>query len=450
MVLNAGIILFFTVFYSIFFASYYASSKTYFIGCYILLTLFHDFIFINLGYHLTNESVIMVLKSWQEILLIFLLFNLIAHLVKHGFRLSKDLFYTFILLLILTGWGILVSFKGNEAPFVIFLGWRKLMLALTNTLLLYALGVFHKISFSFVYRILVVFTVVVLIYGFYQYKKFDRVALPSLTNRDKNFHERTDLVLKEFWFYEKFGTDHMLSSWPNYMRNDSPRITSIFVSPIILSEYLAMVSLFSTIILLKGRPRLSQLFFHFILLTCIFITMTLSHTRIGFIQVAVGTLISVIINRRITSRLYWPVVFIAIGSLFFLISVSGFGDDSARGRLVQHKEMIKLFSPSGFGFSATETHTFDSLYISVILLFGIFSIFYFYIHFYWTLTFFKYRTYIGINRQLDLEYKIITAIICSFVFAFAFQYSIGSGTTTILYLLLFLGIERQKQLRMPV
>jgi hypothetical protein len=433
-----------TAFYLFFFYSYYFSNKKYFIAGYIILFIFHDFIFINLGYHM-DESIVIILKSWQEMLFLFLFLNFCLNLHAKGLKIQKSLFVTFLILLLLTAWGISVDLKYGANEFDIFVGWRRVMLTLFNSVLLYAVGVFDNVSLKEVHRILVVITVFIMAFGFYQYIQFESISLPSQANQDNDFYTRISPALKEFWFHEKFGTLHMLRSWPNYIRNDSPRITSIFVSPIILAEFLAVMALFSIITLLKGKPKLLQILLHLSFLSLVFVTMEMSHTRIGFAQILIGTAIALFIRREFKSQLYWVIIFIAVFSLMLILSVTGMGDDSAQGRLAQYRQVMHIFSSLGFGYAAEAASFYDSLYISVILVFGVGCLFYFYLHYHWTATFFRYRSYFGTHKGIDLEFRIIAAIICSFIFAFTFQYSLGSAAVTLLYLLLFLGISRQKK-----
>jgi hypothetical protein len=448
MLIDAVVLIVFGVFYSTILLSYYRASKTYFVACYLLLAIFHDYIFINLEYE-ASESIILIVKSWQEMLFLFLCVNMLARVFTR-FKVSSHFLITGLFILILTGWGVFVSILEKDTVFEIFLGWRKFMLTLFNSILLYELGVFDKVSFRSVYRLLVVATLVIMAYGFYQLKKFDAIGLPEMAARGTDFYARVNIGLREFWFYEKFGDQHMLRSWPNYMRNDSPRITSVFVSPIVLAEYLALVALFSIITLVRGKPKVVQVIFHGLFLFLIFLTMETSQTRIGYIQVFVGTIVSLIIVRNVNPRFYLLLAFGSIAALFVAISFGNIADSSAQGRIPQYLELLTIFSLKGYGFGDEERVLFfDSLYISVILLFGVFSLLYFYIHYYWIRLFLKYYSRLGDDKELDLEYRIIVASLCSFIFAFAFQFSLGTAIISILYFLLFLGISRQNKLIDP-
>jgi hypothetical protein len=439
--MNYLIIFVFASLYFLFFLTFYLKSKKIFVFIYIFLVLFHDFIFINLDYISHRELTNLIIKSWQEYLLLFLLANLFIGRKKLG----KNVFYTLLAIGILTMVGAAGVLEGASG-FDLFVGWRKYFLPLLNTLLLFALNIFDDLTQAYILRTLTLLSILVFSYALHQRARFERVSIPSGIDREKGFYERRDVALKEFWFYEKFGKLHMWRSWPNYMRNDSPRLTSVFVSPIIFSEYLALVALLyiSTILDRRSHTR-STVLIAVIFLVVALVAMEMSHTRIGYFQIAIGLAILLFMRMRFRPWIYWFVVLVSIAFLLIVLSVFDIGDASARGRLVQYREMFSLFKPQGYGFHSPVVDLYDSLYISVILLFGVFVLLYFYVHLYWTRLLFNSRLIANSNPQWKGEFMIVVASVCSFIFAFAFQFSIGSAPVALLYLFLFWGVARQLQ-----
>jgi hypothetical protein len=438
--MDYSIIVVFAVLYLLFFWTFYFKSKRTFVFVYMFLVLFHDFIFINLAYIIENELVNLIIKSWQEYLFLFLVVNLI--LVRR--KVKKDVFYTLFAIAVLT----LLGATGTEGAsgFDLFVGWRRYFLPFLNTLLLYSSNTFDDLNQASILRTLTVLTVIVFAYAIYQRIQFERVTIPSGIDREKGFYERRDVALQQFWFYEKFGKLHMWRSWPNYIRNDSPRLTSVFVSPIVFAEYLALIALLYISTILNGRShKTSTVLVALIFLILALVSMEMSHTRIGYFQIAIGLSILMLMRMRFRPWMYWAVIVVSIGFLLIALSLFDIGDASARGRLVQYSEMFSIFKPRGYGFHSPVVDLYDSLYISVILLFGVFVLLYFYLHLYWTRLLFNFRSIANKNPQAKGEFMIVVAILCSFIFAFAFQFSIGSAPVTALYLFLFWGVARQKK-----
>jgi hypothetical protein len=444
MILNFFSILAFLTFYLFFFLSFYFQSKRYFIAIYLILSVFHDFIFINAGYHLTAITM-MIIKSWQEILSLFLITNLTIRFVRSGYKMNREFLLSYLIILILTMSGIVGGILTGTETYEIFLGWRKYILVLLNSILLHNLNAFKGLSFRFIYQTLIIITVIVIAYALYQESLFREFQLEGLNFSSPDFYKEAPQVLSKFWFYDRFDSQFMLGSWPNYIRDGSPRITSIFVGPIILSQFLAIVSSFSLILLIRQPFNNQKVILKICFLLFIFLGMWKSHTRIGFLQVLIGIGVStLLLKKKVSPSIYWTVTFCLVAALFLLLSLFDIGDESAQGRLPQYQVMIQLISILGLGFGSPLTISYDSWYISIILLFGGFSFFYLYLNFYWIKKLFRHHSYLGLNKNFDQEFEIIFSIVCSFIFAFAFQASMASAVTTVVYLLLFMHLSHQK------
>ncbi len=430
------------LFYLLFFLSYYSASKKYFVTIYLFLSIFHDFLFINLEYYV-NPQLVLIVKSWQELLALFLLFNSFLHFNFN--KLNKRYAITLLIILVLSLWGVFVGLSNGVSYYEIFVGWRKYILIFLNSFMLYSFGIFHEVTFRYYRKVLILFTLLIIGYGFYQYRLFADSDL-DIKFLSEEFYKEAPELLGKFWFYDKFGWDHMLGSWPNYVRDGSPRLTSVFVSPIILSEYLSILFLIALITFFKGKISSIKKILYMIFLIFVFIMMILSHTRIGFVQVALGLVIAYSLTRKVASNIYWVSVFGMIGFLMFLLIYFKIGDESAQGRLPQYVQMFTQFTISGKGYGSYEsTIFFDSLYISVVFLFGLGSLFYFYLYYYWIDFFLKGKSQLeDTNSDIQLELRIVSGILCSYIFAFAFQFSIGSSPFILLNFLLFAGISHQK------
>lgn len=434
------------IFYTFFLSSFYFRSKGTFIALYLLLTIFHDFLFIHLELT-TSLGLILPIKSWQELLLIFLLTNYILRIGLRQGKLNRREALTFFVIFFLTAWGVLAALGGGVKFFEVYTGWRKYMLVFVNTFLLFAVGALDEVSFRLIKRVLFLATFLIIVYAFYQRTLFEGLDM-SFGFGTKGFYDFGPDVLKHFWFYDRFGDDHMLAGWPNYIRGGQPRITSIFVSPIILSEFLSIVATIIVIAQIKERQAIASRIAGLIFLFFVLYTMNMSHTRIGFIQIALGTFIGILLGRKTSTGIYWTLVIGAIGFLLFLLTAFGIGDDSAQGRLPQYVHMIQAFNWRGLGFGSPESSTYyDSLIISITFLFGAAVPIYAYMYLLWIGPLIQNKNILkGVPAVGQSEFRAIVGVLYAFIFAFAFQFSIGSAGFTVLNLLLFSGLAHTKRL----
>lgn len=421
---NVFFLLLFLLLYCLFFISYFLKKKYVFLLFIFCFIIFYDFVFITIS-PLVSPSVFYVIKSWQEYLTVFLLLVLI---ISQRYRISSVSFFdTFFLLALvfLTVVGFVGALMNGAALGQAFLGWRMYLLPFLWSFLLYKTGVLERIPASVPVKFIVIISVVIVGFAVFQ----DWLYQGNLKN---------------LWFYEYINklnpiVDHEF----DFVRGEQLRATSIFVSPLILSSFLSfgLLILMYYILFLKNqwfKMLLALLLFAFLLYGQV-----LTRTRIGFITIAVGMATSIMARLwpsvKFLFSLMLPIVFAGITFVLLILGVTE--DLSALGRLVQYADVPTFFVPLGLGFGSDETNVlFDSYYISVTLLFGIFTPVLAVVYA-WLLK--KVNALASIIRYPDFDradrifYYALYGFSFSFIYTFAFHFTAGSATIQIFIIMLF-------------
>jgi len=414
---------------------------TLFICLITFIILFYDFVFINISF-VVGTHLLFILKSWMEygfIALLILIFNRVFA-SDFKFEINNEV----IIFMILTGFSILGFVTGivnGDAVSKIGLGWRSYLLPMFLFNGLVWLGFFKEFNFKLYNRFLIGLFFLISISTFHQYITFNK-------------------ELSELWFYGYFekGLDTSLDLSPyNYMREGSLRSTGIFVSPLVNSmifSFFSMLMIGNVFFTLRIEKRL----FYIVLLGMSLVGLYLTNTRIGFILLFVGVLTSFFYFIK-GFKNFWilflmPLMLIVVT---FLSLIFGYINDlSALGRLFQYSEFLGYFKIIGLGYGNERVNVYyDSWFISIALLFGIFSIFY--LGFYLLLIKRLHLQPMLKNKQILKEkenvfYFTTYSFSFSLIYLFAFQYSTGGAVLLIFYLLNFLvynqivcKLKRQEQ-----
>ncbi len=426
------------VFYCFWLFSFTFQSKKYFFFVLLFLTVFHDFIFINIGY-IASESVTYVVKSWQEYLTLFLVFIALSK-VKNGIKTKT--FFLFIAVLLLTFWGVIVGIYERTSLFEVYVGWRSYILPILIGLLLLVCNSFNGLDLKYFYNLIVFIALIIVFGALYQKLLFIKYDFYDVNPSNKNFLKGREIILSNFWFFDKFGALHMLQSWPNYVREGTVRVTSLFVSPIVLAEFL-VIPMIIVMAKILYATRISDKTRGLVMLISMLYVSYMTSTRIGILLALISlTIFFLLTKAKLSAGILWLFIVGILFSTFFSLIILNVGDDSAQGRLTQYIEMVNIFSMKGYGFGSPQTDVyFDSMYISVLMLFGAAAFIYFLLHLLIVQTIYStLRFIVDINGRI-LSITAITLAL-SFSFAFAFHYSIGSGTISLLYFILFLAFSK--------
>ncbi len=293
------------------------------------------------------------LKGWQEVILIFSL----TTFLQSGKKLPRKAFIFFFLGILGCVTGLI---NGNSIDQIIQ-GFRIYLLLPFSLFLLLETGNFRRTPIYSAALLLLVFCCFSVGYS---------IWLDSQFNGELCF----------LWFYDFVDKIHPIEAARfNYIRNEGLRATGFFISPLIQSAILGFSTLISLrFILNKKAPYWDRL--PYFLICCILICgLYYCRTRIGWIILVGGLLQWLGLQLFNRHRHYNPFLLpVSLIFLTFFWLLSGLSTDpSANGRIDQYAFCFKNLKFWGYGFGHIYTITlFDSLIISAILLFGIFSFLY--------------------------------------------------------------------------
>jgi hypothetical protein len=410
------------------FLSFFFKEKWIFLLFLLGLITFYDFIFINLSSYV-SPAVLYATKSWQEYLTLFLL--LILLISKSRFTaLNKFDSWFLSFFLFLTVLSAAVGMANGISFMQVFLGWRMYMMPLLWSFLLYKTSIFRQIPSKVVVHFLAIVSVIVITVGIYQNMNF---------NGD----------LRRLWFYDFIDKLNPIDDHPfDFIRDDQLRVTGIFVSPLIYASFLSYSLLILTFYILLKKHALIKKMIAFLLLAFILYGQILSRTRIGFIIFMVGLACSFLAYFKPLLKYGWSVLIPLLFVITTLISlIAGITEDlSALGRLIQYASLPSNFVILGQGFGAEMTNVFfDSFYISIIVLFGMFVPIYIWLY----LVLLKkmnqkavYVKYVEPGIYNRILYYASYGFFFSFIYTFGFHFSIGSATIQIFYLMLFYFVSK--------
>lgn len=395
---------------------------------YLFAIFFYDFLFINASYFLPG-FVVGLLKPYNEYLFIFLLLK-IALLKISKIKSKKILVDNIFLYLILSSLAVLLlnDFSANIDPISTVLGIRIYLLPIFLPYLMYKANWLGKIDKKMLLAALFIFSLVTIGYGIIQQFSF---------NGNVN----------SLWFYKFFninGENPVETGFYNFVRNDKLRTTSFFVSPIIYSIALAMSSVFVVTLLITPNKMFKKATL-ILLLIAFSYGLIIAETRVGIFIVAMASAMLFITRFTARKKIYKLITLIPIVAVILTFGTLAYGytdDLSALGRLVQYLSFFKYFKPMGLGFNSEYVLTmFDTYYMSLALVYGVFIIFP--IYFYYKINNVLYQKILDLSG-LDLLFaKCVFILSLTFLYSFAFQFTAGAYQYRMLFFLIFIVLGSQ-------
>lgn len=405
------------LYFFLFYAAINAKNAT-FLGILIVLRCLYDYLFIEIGY-IIPSVVVSVLKPFQE-LIILIGFTLIMYrkknisIIRVTFR-EKVLVYCVFIPLVVS---IVSSAINGMEMSILISGFRCFFIPIFCG---YIITYWGRISIgSWVFELI---SVLIVSFAIYQ-------ALTFSGN------------LNELWVYDsqynEYGENEMDKVAYNFIKNDSLRAISFFVTPIDLSVSSAICALF--FICSYHNQRWFK--YTFFILLSIF-GVLLSKTRIGFFTLLIG--VGVIVYLKVSNiakksfLIFGPVIMIAVTLAY--IYIMGDLDLSALGRLEQYIEFKESFSVLGLGLGNQKAvFGYDSYILCCLNLFGITGILYF--SFYICLFSKAIDIYNYITRDIYTKFTIVLS--ASMLYVFGFHHIAGSFIYWLVILLLFNTISLNK------
>jgi hypothetical protein len=365
------------------------------------------------------------LKGWQE--LIFL-FSLLYFLLSKQ-KIPKLTWFFFSLTIL----GCITGFINGNPTNQIIQGFRIYLILPLSLFLLLESGIFRKMPIVYASWLLLWFCFLSVCYSIWQ-----------------NYQFKDDLCF--LWFYDFVDKIHPIEAARfNYIRNNGLRATGFFISPLIQSSILGFSTLISLRFVLNYKKLLKEKL-PYILITIILIYgMYLCRTRIGWV-ILLGGLMQWLgylyfFRHRYYNPFILPVFFIFLTFIWLLSGLSS--DPSANGRLDQYAFCMENMKFWGLGFGHLFTITlFDSLIISAVLLFGIFSIFYLSIpvgvcHLISKISISDIKE----NNPFDPNFLFLPIFGFSFfiLYMFAFQFTTGGPVIQLFYWFAFLILVNSRK-----
>lgn len=403
------------------------------VTAYLCVACFYDYIFINASYYLPQSFVALTKPISEYFLLCLIIYGIFKIIRKKGFQLNV---YTKRVISLLLVPSLIVLFSadiihGNEVGDIIQ-GLRFFIIPIIIPWLMARYNLFDQVSYKNVGYTIVFLAVTSVVYGIYQKYTFNG-------------------NIETLWFYDFFNkmdeNPVEIGSF-NFIRDDKIRVTSWYVSPIIYSLSLAIA--FVYIISKLFLKRLTAASYLFYTLVSIFFLFGIfeSQTRIGLF-VAMLSLMVLLLRRTFRFSIpYWIYLIAPLSAIVVtcLSLILGFTEDlSALGRLKQYASIMLYFYPSGNGFGAASVLSFfDSYYLSLMSLYGVFFVF--------PLAFLFFcskKLFICAGRMRSYTHYFIVAtfiIALTFIYTFAFQFTAGSYIYKLFFFMVFFSFSKSEKL----
>ena len=393
-------------------------------GSILLYLISYDFLFFNLE-EIFNTK-LYIFKIYFELITL-------SMLTAYFFYVTR--FFKFhISLVVLTGvifFNIVYGMILNKDILAVVRDFRMFFLPILMSLLFYYLKIFKLINIKRLIIFYIFISIMLMLYGFYEYIVFDG-TVDSIWRYDFLLQAKKDL--------NPDYSQNMIVY--QVLRDGSIRVSSLFISSLDYSFYLASFGILTFIMILKLRN-----IYVIPLLIMILFSLYISQVRTGFILLFLGIVIYFLINSKIKiiRWLSFFVPFIAIISTFLvMLSGNSLNDTSTLGRLVQYLQLINEFTVFGSGMGK-HAFSFDSFYIYLFLTYGVFSILFFYIQ-YWIIN----KLIVVNNNIRKLNFNRYEEVLVQFMiiyhlvslYLFAFQNSLGAPTFFLLYLFSFIILSK--------
>lgn len=390
--------------------------------CVFIYSLFsYDYVFINASYYLPSK-IVAILKPYSEYLILYFLYYL--YFVRKKRISIHERFDAYLIWLILLPTAIVLvadDLLGHRMLSETLLGMRLYLVPLILAYLLYKTEVIKDCDQLKIVNTIFTLSIASGIFGFFQ----------------KAYFRGT---IKDLWFYRFFTHDNYnpLNYWAaNYIRNDSLRLTGYYVSPIHYSVAFCLPILIILTLFANAYHRLSN---HIRLLLLSFLLFFFwyqwySITRVGLIIDLIGMLIIVYAKLRkpgFFKLFIIPVAFVALTFSSLLLKTTN--DASALGRIDQYQTFLQHYTFFGLGFRHEMVHTyFDTYFMSVGLLYGVFSIFP--LLFIYKLIKAAYEVVMANANNYFFEAVLFTSL--GLLYVFCFQFMAGSTPYRLYFFLLF-------------
>lgn len=402
------------------------------VASYIIHNFFYDYVFINASYYLPS-LILNVLKPFNEYFFLFLLFGSVIKLFKTGLfkftKLDKVTIKFFILPSILIfAYHNLLDVKNISNTIQ---GVRTYIIPVIIPYLLFRRGWLVKINFAFICYTIITLSIIAVLFGIYQ-----------------KFTFRGDI--KSLWFAEFFAkmNDDPVGNAPfDFIRNEVLRTTSFFVSPIIYSFVVATAIIVSVCMFFSKIVKFSKIILSIIIIL-LFYGLIISETRVGLINFFIGIIL--IYYGSFSKKKYTFFIMIIVPIIWiiftFITLIYGFTDElSALGRLTQYASFFEYFKINGLGFSDENVLTrWDTFYMSLTFLFGIFVIFP--LLFIYKINSYLFNKYQTISEESKYFALAVLVISLTFIYSFAFQFTAGSYPYKLIFLLIFIVLPHSNHI----
>ena len=395
------------------------------LASFILLYLVsYDFLFFNLEE--IFDTKLFIFKIFFEFITLIVFLAYFAYLTKF-FRFHLSL----IFLISVICFCICYGFSLNQDIVSIVKEFRMFFLPMLFGLLFHSLRIFGPINVKKLIFSYISISFILMLFGFYEFIVFDG-TVDSIWRYDFLLQAKKDLkpdYLEHKVIYQ-------------VLRDGSIRVSSLFISALDYSFYVAMVGILTFIMIVK----LNKIYFIPLFISVLF-SLYISQVRTGFILLILGVLIFFLLNSKVKLLylLSFLVPFIAIiGTFIVMISGSSLNDTSSIGRLVQYYQLINDFTLLGGGMGRY-ANEFDSLYIYILLTYGVFSMLFFYFQYWIVIKLIKInnaisKSFIGSYEIVLVQFMIIFHLVS--LYLFAFQNSLGAPTFFLLYFFSFIIISK--------
>lgn len=386
---------------------------------YIVYVVLYDWIFLSISFEFSSPVILLFQLSPEIITALIFLLTLVRSQRQGRLIFNKhDLMITLCVIAPMFI-SCLVSLSLGDGISNVITGLRLYFMPIIIPYFMYRGKMLNKLSIKPIIYVLAILALFNVVYAMIQYYSF---------NGD----------LSELWCYqygEGDGEQNAIDkSSFNFIRNDKLRAIGVFVSSITLTTFFATVMILSVI----NLKKILSIPIAIILLYGIYLT----QTRVGFVAIflMIGLICFKKIFRKAKLGVMITIPIMAIVFTFGSIFIGNIDDLSALGRIIQYAKIPELFTLIGYGVG-NEEHVlvrFDSLYISVLMAMGVFSIGYLY--------YFIYISRIIYGYADKLSYSVsLFAISC--LYLFAFQFMAGSATFKILFLLIYIIIAQHNEKR---
>jgi hypothetical protein len=390
----------------------------------LLYLVSYDFLF----FHLEDifDAKLFILKIFFECLILIAFVTYLVYITKF-FKFHLSLISLVVVIFCCISYGFFL----NEGIVNIAKEFRMFFLPILFGLVFYCARIFGSINIRKLIFSYISISIMLILFGFYEFIVFDG-TVDSIWRYDFLLQAKKELkpdYLEHKVIYQ-------------VIRDGSIRVSSLFISALDYSFYVAMVGILSFIMIFK----LKKIYFIPLFIAVLF-SLYIAQVRTGFILLILGILIFFLINSKVKVLylLSFLVPFIAIiGTLIVMISGSTLNDTSSLGRLVQYYQLINDFTLLGGGMGRY-ANEFDSFYIYLFLTYGVFSMLFFYFQYWIVIKLIKMNN--AISKSFYSGYEIVLVqfmIIFHLVslYLFAFQNSLGAPTFFLLYFFSFIIISK--------